>query len=66
MEQSKEELKFIEARDEAKKRLQECQKNRQLDSCFKCELMFDCEIRKEYVKAVYESMSLGQGGGFEF
>ncbi len=66
MEQNKEEIKFIEARERAKSKLQECQKDKELNSCFKCRLMFDCETRKEYVKAVYESMSLGQGGGFEF
>jgi len=31
-----------------------------------CENFFDCELRKRYVKAVYESMSKGSGGGFEF
>jgi hypothetical protein len=26
----------------------------------------DCLVRKEYIKAVYESMNKGAGGGFEF
>lgn len=47
-------------------RLTECQKSKELDSCSKCELMFDCETREAYVKAVYESMNKGHSGGFEF
>lgn len=47
-------------------KLIECQKSKGLDSCSKCELMFDCEVREAYVKAVYESMNKGQSGGFEF
>jgi len=31
-----------------------------------CDKLFECALRDEYVKAVYESMSKGQGGGFEF
>jgi hypothetical protein len=46
--------------------LLECQKKRDIDSCFVCEKTFECEIRRKYVKSVYESMSQGEGGGFEF
>ena len=46
--------------------LQECQKNKNLDSCLKCEQTLECETRENYVKAVYESMNKGQGGDFEF
>jgi len=46
--------------------LKDCQNNLQLKSCFDCEKLFDCEIRKNYVNAVYSSMSKGQSGGFEF
>lgn len=46
--------------------MQNCQQSKNLDSCMKCEHMIGCEIRKEYVKAVYESMSKGQQGDFEF
>ncbi|MDR2342414.1 MAG: hypothetical protein LBD84_05185 [Campylobacteraceae bacterium] len=46
--------------------LLECQKERDIDSCFVCEKTFGCEIRRKYVKSVYESMSQGEGGGFEF
>ena len=54
------------ALDGKKKRLQECQKEKNLDSCMKCEKLFKCEIRENYVKSVYESMSHGETGGFEF
>jgi len=46
--------------------LQECQKEKNLSSCFVCEKLFTCSLRDEYVKAVYESMNKGSGGGFEF
>lgn len=52
--------------NEELKNLQECQKNKNLVSCLKCENVIECELRKEYVKAVYESMNKGQGGDFEF
>ncbi|MDR2081823.1 MAG: hypothetical protein LBP54_08075 [Campylobacteraceae bacterium] len=43
-----------------------CQEKREIKSCFACEKTFECETRKKYVKSVYESMSQGEGGGFEF
>jgi len=46
--------------------LEECQKSLHLSSCLKCEKLLDCETRDSYIKAVYDSMSKGQGGGFEF
>jgi len=49
-----------------KETLQQCQKKMNVDSCMKCEKTFECEIRKDYVKSVYESMSHGETGGFEF
>ncbi len=48
------------------KELQACQEEKGMNDCLTCEKTFDCEIRKEYVRAVYESMSKGAGGGFEF
>ena len=48
------------------KELQECQASKDISDCLKCDLTFDCEMRKAYVVAVYESMSKGAGGGFEF
>ncbi|WP_428026606.1 hypothetical protein [Arcobacter sp.] len=46
--------------------LKQCQESFGLDSCSDCEKFFDCEIRKKYVIAVYESMNKGSTGGFEF
>ena len=43
-----------------------CQQDHNVDSCMKCEKLLNCEIRDNYVKAVYESMNKGSGGGFEF
>ncbi len=46
--------------------LEKCQKEKQLHSCLKCEKLLECEVRDAYIKAVYDSMSKGKGGGFEF
>ncbi|WP_321315634.1 hypothetical protein [Halarcobacter sp.] len=46
--------------------LKECQKSNSLSSCTPCEKFFECELRKKYILAVYESMNKGSGGGFEF
>ena len=56
------ELKLIEKT----KILQECQQKREVDSCLKCDMIIGCEVRKEYVKASYESMNKGGRGGFDF
>ncbi|NPA29356.1 MAG: hypothetical protein GXO33_04140 [Epsilonproteobacteria bacterium] len=58
--------RWVEARDEAKAKLTACQKERGVRSCMACDKVLGCEIRSEYVKKVYESMSKGEGGGFEF
>ncbi|MFT7859594.1 MAG: hypothetical protein ABXS93_01530 [Sulfurimonas sp.] len=47
-------------------KLQVCQKEHNVESCSKCEHYIGCEVRKEYVNAVYNSMSKGDTGGFEF
>ncbi|QKF82021.1 hypothetical protein [Halarcobacter ebronensis] len=52
------ELKLVE--------LNECQTTNGLDSCTPCDKFFECELRKRYILAVYESMNKGSGGGFEF
>ncbi len=54
------------AREEARERLTACQKEHGVASCLGCEKVIGCEIRADYVKKVYESMSKGEGGGFEF
>ncbi len=46
--------------------LESCQKEHQVNSCMKCEKLLECELRDAYIKAVYDSMSKGAGGGFEF
>lgn len=46
--------------------IKQCQQTLNLTSCTPCEKIIECNTRKEYVKAVYESMNKGAGGGFEF
>ncbi|WP_300366279.1 hypothetical protein [Hydrogenimonas sp.] len=58
--------KWESARQKAKERLLACQNEQKVDSCMKCEKIIGCDIRSDYVKKVYESMSKGEGGGFEF
>lgn len=58
--------KYKEDLKNATEKLKECQRNHDLTSCFDCEKLFDCEIRKKYIDVVYKSMSKGQSGGFEF
>ena len=52
--------------DEMIEKVQSCQKEKTLQSCSSCELYLSCELRSDYVKAVYNSMSKGDTGGFEF
>lgn len=52
--------------DEMILKVQACQKERILDSCSECEKYLACELRGEYISAVYNSMSKGETGGFEF
>ena len=52
--------------DEMIQKLQACQKEKSYKSCSACESYFGCQLREEYVKAVYNSMSKGDTGGFEF
>ena len=49
-----------------KMELEACQKQHHLSSCLKCDQLLDRQIRDTYIKAVYDSMSKGKGGGFEF
>ena len=49
-----------------KTELETCQAQHGVDSCMKCEKLLDCTLRDTYIKAVYDSMSKGAGGGFEF
>lgn len=52
--------------DEMVAKLQSCQDNKSLKSCSNCEFYLTCELRTDYVKSVYNSMSKGDTGGFEF
>jgi hypothetical protein len=54
------------ALEEKKEALESCQNEKQLTSCMKCDQLLSCPIREAYVKAVYDSMNKGAGGGFEF
>lgn len=58
--------KYEQDLEEKTKLLKECQENKKLKSCFNCEELFTCQIREDYVKATYNSMSKGETGGFEF
>jgi hypothetical protein len=49
-----------------KSELETCQLENQVNSCLKCDKLLDCTLRDAYIKAVYDSMSKGAGGGFEF
>ena len=54
------------ALQQKKAELQRCQEEKKVESCMKCDFILECELRESYVKAVYESMNKGSGGGFEF
>ena len=60
------ENRFDDRLQETLHALQECQRTRALQSCLLCEAMMECPIRERYVRSVYESMSKGQSGGFDF
>lgn len=49
-----------------KEELENCQVGHRIKSCMKCTKLLDCDVRDAYVKALYDSMSKGAGGGFEF
>lgn len=47
--------------------LQYCQAKRNPKlTCVGCKEFFKCKTRLEYVSSVYNSMSKGKSGGFEF
>ena len=66
MEQTENSTKYIFELNKYKDILTKCQDSKKLKSCFVCEDLISCDIRLNYVKAVYHSMSKGQVGGFEF
>ncbi len=58
--------KFEQHLDEMIIKLQSCQKEKNMKSCSDCENYLNCELRTDYIKSVYNSMSKGETGGFEF
>jgi len=52
--------------DDAKQSLSECQLSKAIESCLNCPELIGCPIRTHYVRAVFESMSKGETGGFDF
>ncbi len=63
---SQERDKFELHLDEMIVKIQTCQEEKTLATCSICEHYLSCELRTDYVKAVYNSMSKGDTGGFEF
>ncbi|MCK9372906.1 MAG: hypothetical protein M0P91_06885 [Sulfuricurvum sp.] len=57
---------FEEKLDETAKILQACQEQHSVTSCFDCSECIGCDTRAKYVRSVYESMSKGETGGFDF
>lgn len=58
---------FEQDMDKKKELLNSCQSTKGLNSCYNCNEIFTCTIRKDYVDAVYNSMSKGKTeGGFDF
>ena len=57
---------FEQKLDEMIKQVEQCQEQKNLDTCSKCDQFIGCELRSKYIMAVYDSMSKGQTGGFEF
>ena len=57
---------FEQRLDAMIEKLQACQVDQKVKSCSMCEKYLACELRKSYVAAVYDSMSKGETGGFEF
>lgn len=58
--------KFELELEKQKEILLSCQASKNLVSCFNCEQIFECQTRKDYVDAAYNSMSKGDTGGFDF
>jgi len=57
---------FEQRLDAMIEKLKACQTEHSVKSCSLCEHYLACELRKTYVSAVYDSMSKGETGGFEF
>lgn len=64
--ENKEKDEFDEKLEELKREVEACQESRNINSCFVCENLFTCTLRKAYLDAAYNSMSKGKSGGFDF
>lgn len=64
--ESRELDKFEIFLEEMIEKLQACQNEKGHKSCSTCEHFLSCELRSDYINAVYNSMSKGDTGGFEF
>ena len=58
--------KFEVHLDEMIIKIQKCQEEKNHKTCSECDSFLGCELRSDYVKSVYNSMSKGETGGFEF
>ncbi len=65
-EHHKEKDKFELHLDEMILKVQSCQNDKNFASCSACDQFLSCTLRAEYIQAVYNSMSKGDTGGFEF
>lgn len=57
---------FEQKLEELIKEVEACQEKNSINSCFVCDKLFECTLRKSYVDAAYNSMSKGKTGGFDF
>ena len=58
--------RFEQHLDEMAEKLKSCQDEKNLKSCSDCGSFLECKLRDDYIKSVYNSMSKGETGGFEF
>jgi len=49
-----------------REKLKSCQQSKKFSSCFNCEKLVGCEVRRGFVGALYKSMNKGKDGGFNF
>jgi len=66
MQETPKQDKFENHLDEMIQKVQICQTEKSMKSCSDCEHYLSCNLRTEYIKSVYNSMSKGETGGFEF
>lgn len=52
--------------DKHKKAITKCQQEKNLNSCYSCDKTFSCKTKRDYIRSVYENMSEGRIGDFDF